>query len=322
MNNNLDSGQLKERLSFLESILDDSHDVIIAGDMQGHVVEFNKGAELLLGYKKEEIIGKPIDILYFNPADRQELVKIMEEKGVVVDHDIKSRSKTGQLIQMSTTMSYLRDEKEHIIGTIGIAKDIRTRKQLEKQRVIKSLTYSILLLLIVGITIIVTYVIATSSNISGETSLLKNELKEYKDRSNQLETVLNQTKKQLTEAQQKSYELKNEKEDIAQQLAQTRQEISRLKIERSDEFTRVSQTLALKEKELENVNQKRVFVPSSAIGKNVIILKKELPFTRMLTTYYWNGRLKEIKKESIVIIDENNQSSEIALEEIWGYKID
>jgi PAS domain S-box-containing protein len=55
-----------ERLRYLENILNFSPDIIVCGDSRGRIVEFNKGAEKLLGYSRNEVVGKPVADLYFN----------------------------------------------------------------------------------------------------------------------------------------------------------------------------------------------------------------------------------------------------------------
>ncbi|MCK4909290.1 MAG: diguanylate cyclase [Planctomycetes bacterium] len=124
---------LKNQVNLLKGYLDYSPDLIVAGDPQGNIVEFNKGAEKLLGYKKEEVLGQPIQDLYFDPRDRKKIMRLVRGKGEVVDYECRLKSKSGQLIYISTTLSYLYDAKKQVVGTIGIAKDIRRRKQLEKE---------------------------------------------------------------------------------------------------------------------------------------------------------------------------------------------
>jgi len=132
--------QLEERANYLQALLDHSPDAIITGDKNGLIIEFNKGAEVLLGYHKHEIIGRPIKSLYVNPNDRNLLMKLLQKHGAAIDYEIRIRTKSGKIIPMSTTTAYLKDRKGNIIGTIGIAKDIRRRKMLEKNLIKMSVT--------------------------------------------------------------------------------------------------------------------------------------------------------------------------------------
>lgn len=288
---------IKKRMEFLESILDDSHDVIIAGDTDGKIVEFNKGAEILLGYKKDEVLGKSIDLLYFNPPDRRRVIKLLEEKGVVVDYDIKGRNKTGQLVHLSTTLSYLRDNHDHIIGTIGIAKDIRKRKEWEKKQARKMFVNTAVVVVLVAGAILITYglVAGVKSSRPGRTPLTENNL----------------------------VPLRTELAQLRENLAKTQQDTIRLKTEKESEVSRLAQQLTMMQKEIDNINQCAIYLPRSAVDKTVVVLKKGSYFSPMWTTMYWKGKLKEVKPDRIVIIEDGtNKAVEIPMQEIGGYKIE
>jgi diguanylate cyclase (GGDEF)-like protein/PAS domain S-box-containing protein len=132
-NDNLKEIKVSERLRYLENVLNFSPDVIVCGDSKGRIVEFNRGAEKLLGYSREEVLGKPITDLYFNPRDRYKIINILQRKGQVVDYETRLKNKSGRMIYISTSVAYLYDESGKLVGTIGIAKDIRRRKELDKK---------------------------------------------------------------------------------------------------------------------------------------------------------------------------------------------
>jgi diguanylate cyclase (GGDEF)-like protein/PAS domain S-box-containing protein len=132
--------RLKERINYLQAMLDQSPDLIIAGDKDGRIVEFNRGAEKMLGYRKEEVLRRPIKELYAHPSERDRLMELMQRYGSVMDYEIRIRTKRGKVLPMSTTLAYLKDSKGNVVGTIGIAKDIRRRKFLEKKLVKMSVT--------------------------------------------------------------------------------------------------------------------------------------------------------------------------------------
>jgi diguanylate cyclase (GGDEF)-like protein/PAS domain S-box-containing protein len=124
---------LMERLRYLESILNFSPDIIVCGDSEGKIVEFNRGAEKLLGFSKKEALGKPVSELYFNPSERNKIINLLQRQGQVIDYETRLKTKTGRMIFISTSVAYIYDENAKMIGTIGIAKDIRRRKELEKK---------------------------------------------------------------------------------------------------------------------------------------------------------------------------------------------
>lgn len=132
-NNNYKAIKVSERLRYLENVLNFSPDIIICGDSNGRIVEFNRGAEKLLGYSRKEVLGKPITDLYFNPRDRYKMINILQRKGQVVDYETRLKNKAGRMIYISTSVAYLYNEFGKLVGTIGIAKDIRRRKELDKK---------------------------------------------------------------------------------------------------------------------------------------------------------------------------------------------
>ena len=118
----------------LAAIVDSSDDAIISKDLHGTITTWNQGAERLLGYRAEEVIGQPGTILM--PEDRQDeeahiLARI--RSGERVDHfETIRRRKDGSLIDLSLTISPVRDDQGRIIGASKIARDITQRKEAER----------------------------------------------------------------------------------------------------------------------------------------------------------------------------------------------
>jgi diguanylate cyclase (GGDEF)-like protein/PAS domain S-box-containing protein len=125
---------LEDRLKYFKALLDHSPDIIVAGNTEGQIVEFNKGAEKLLGYRRDEVVGKKyVRDLYFNPEARNQIMKLVWLHGEVTDSDIQLKTKSGRVRDCSTTMALLKDDTGKVVGTIGIARDISRRKKLERQ---------------------------------------------------------------------------------------------------------------------------------------------------------------------------------------------
>ena len=120
--------------SLLSAIVDSSDDAIISKDLNGTITSWNKSAERLFGYTAEEAIGQTVAALLI-PDDRQEeepdiLAKL--RKGERVDHfETLRRCKDGSLIEISLTISPVRDQHGRIIGASKIARDISERKRSE-----------------------------------------------------------------------------------------------------------------------------------------------------------------------------------------------
>jgi PAS domain S-box-containing protein len=121
----------------LASIVDTSDDAIISKDLDGVVNSWNHGAEAMFGYTASEAIGHTVASLII-PADRQDeeddiLRRI--RRGEAVDHfETVRRHKDGVLLDVSVTISPLRDRRGRIIGASKIARDIGERKQYERHR--------------------------------------------------------------------------------------------------------------------------------------------------------------------------------------------
>jgi PAS domain S-box-containing protein len=124
-----------EIAQYLASIVESSDDAILSKDLNGIITSWNTGAERLFGYTFEEAVGKPITILI--PPDRQdEEPAILERirRGERVDHyETIRRRKHGSLLDISLTVSPVRNAQGKIIGASKIARDITERKRREAQ---------------------------------------------------------------------------------------------------------------------------------------------------------------------------------------------
>lgn len=119
--------------AYLRAILEHSADAIVTTDADARVVEWNPAAEQLFGWKREEIVGQPAERIWEEPEERRKLLRLVEKKGKVIDYETRLKNRDGRAIDISVTMSQLRDEAGVLLGTIGISKDIRKRKRLERE---------------------------------------------------------------------------------------------------------------------------------------------------------------------------------------------
>ena len=119
----------------LAAIVESSDDAIISKDLNGVISSWNKGAERLFGYTAEEAIGQPVTMLI--PEDRfDEEPSILERirSGRKVDHyETVRRRKDGGLVNVSLTVSAVKNESGKVIGASKIARDITQRKRAEKE---------------------------------------------------------------------------------------------------------------------------------------------------------------------------------------------
>ncbi|WP_298255817.1 PAS domain S-box protein [Bradyrhizobium sp.] len=119
----------------LAAIIESSNDAIISKNLDGIVTSWNGGAERIFGYLAEEIIGKPIAVLI--PPDYQndeDVIMGRIRRGQSVEHfQTVRRRKHGGLIDISLSVSPVRNAQGKIIGASKIARDITEHKRSEAQ---------------------------------------------------------------------------------------------------------------------------------------------------------------------------------------------
>ncbi len=119
--------------ALLAAIVDSSDDAIVSKNLDGTITSWNKGAECTFGYTAEEALGKHISLII--PADRQdEETDILRRlrSGERVDHfETVRQRKDRTLLDISVTISPVRDSTGKVIGASKVARDISERKQLD-----------------------------------------------------------------------------------------------------------------------------------------------------------------------------------------------
>jgi len=125
--------ELENIKNYLESILKYSTDMIITTDLTGRIVTFNEGAEQMLGYTREEVIGKLMSDYYFHKGDRDKILNLIQSEEMLANYETQLVRKDGGLIDISLSISLLKDKYGRIIGTVGISKDITDWKKAQKQ---------------------------------------------------------------------------------------------------------------------------------------------------------------------------------------------
>jgi PAS domain S-box-containing protein len=123
--------QVEHRLA---AIVESCDDAIVSKDLNGIIASWNAGAARLFGYTTDEVVGRPITMLI--PSDRQD-----EETGILarirrgerVDHfETVRRRKDGSLVEVSLSISPIRDGDGRIIGASKVARDITERRRAEQ----------------------------------------------------------------------------------------------------------------------------------------------------------------------------------------------
>jgi PAS domain S-box-containing protein len=117
----------------LAAIVDYSDDAIISKNLDGVITSWNKGAEHTFGYSADEAVGKHISLII--PADRRndenDILQRLKS-GERIDHfETVRQRKDGTLLDISVTISAVKDPAGRIIGASKVARDITQRKQLD-----------------------------------------------------------------------------------------------------------------------------------------------------------------------------------------------
>lgn len=126
----------EEAILRLAAIVESSDDAIFSKTTEGIITTWNKGAERIYGYTAEEIIGKSVAIL-IPPNRKNDFPHIMSKlkKGERIEHFETQRfTKDGRIIDVSISVSPLKNKQGKIIGASKIARDITEKKTLERRK--------------------------------------------------------------------------------------------------------------------------------------------------------------------------------------------
>ena len=130
------ASEAKSAAQRLAAIVESSEDAIVAKDLNGIITNWNQGAVRLFGYTADEVIGKPITILI--PVDRineEPAILARIRRGERVDHyETIRRRKDGSLVDISLTVSPIRNAAGAIVGASKIARDISERRRAQERQ--------------------------------------------------------------------------------------------------------------------------------------------------------------------------------------------
>jgi PAS domain S-box-containing protein len=128
-----ESKETERAAAHFAALVASSDDAIMSKTLKGIVTTWNKGAERLYGYTAEEMIGQPVRKLI--PPERHDEEPVILERlarGETIDHyETVRRRKDGSLVDISLTVSPIKDSKGAIIGASKIARDISRLKRTE-----------------------------------------------------------------------------------------------------------------------------------------------------------------------------------------------
>ena len=125
----------EEALRLQAQIIEQIHDSVISTDLDGHITIWNKGAERLYGYTREEAIGKHGSLIY--PEDQwqflQETVIGPLRAAGSYEVEVRNKRRSGEEFRVHLSLSVLRDASGAITGIIGYHMDVTEHRKLEEQ---------------------------------------------------------------------------------------------------------------------------------------------------------------------------------------------
>ncbi len=124
---------LAHETSYLQGILRCSEDMIITTDLDSRIVEFNPGAEKIVGYTAEEVLGQHAGDLWENPEERETIMQEVHTEGSIRNYETRLTTKSGQGVEISLTLSILTSEDGRVLGTVGVSKDITKEKAIKRE---------------------------------------------------------------------------------------------------------------------------------------------------------------------------------------------
>jgi two-component system, cell cycle sensor histidine kinase and response regulator CckA len=123
----------EEELRRLAAIVECSEDAIIASDLNGKITDWNAGAEKMFGYSRDEAAGMPVTIIS-SPERRHEAKEILgkiRKGGRVINQETVRIRQDGRPVDVSLTVSPIRDHAGRLTGSAAIVRDITERIEME-----------------------------------------------------------------------------------------------------------------------------------------------------------------------------------------------
>jgi PAS domain S-box-containing protein len=126
----------EEAAQRIAAIVESSDDAILAKDLNGTIITWNSGAERLFGYTAAEAIGKPVAMLIplDRPNEEPEILGRIRGGEHIVHYETIRQRKDGSLVEISLSVSPIRNRQGQVIGASKIARDITERRRAEEQQ--------------------------------------------------------------------------------------------------------------------------------------------------------------------------------------------
>ncbi len=126
-------GELRSNEQYLESFINNTSDAIVVIDMEGQALRINRAFEKIFGWSSEQVVGQqmlsiPVDLV----AETREVWQRVKDGGQVTGLETKRQRKDLRLIDVSVTVSPIRDDQGKVVALACIYRDITERKRTEE----------------------------------------------------------------------------------------------------------------------------------------------------------------------------------------------
>ncbi len=126
--------KLRETRDYLNNIIESSTDTITVVDMMGIVRDWNKGAEGVMGYRADEVVGTSNKKFFANPEEADRIMELVEREGEIKDYRTTVVRRDGRGIQITMSAAVLKDKQGVPIGTVRVSRDI-TKEVVFEERI-------------------------------------------------------------------------------------------------------------------------------------------------------------------------------------------
>ena len=124
--------ELRETKEFLENIMESSVDGIVTTNLKGKITYMNLAMEEMIKYRREEVLGKHISLVYVRGIqEARDVMGLLRAGERAENYEMEVRRKDGDTLVILNSLFLVRDEEGQVIGTAGIFKDISSQKLLE-----------------------------------------------------------------------------------------------------------------------------------------------------------------------------------------------
>ena len=124
--------ELGQAQQYARSIIDSSLDMIVATNIDFNINEFNSAAEATFGYKREEVMGQPLSMLFSDEQETTKVVGRITEDGSLAN-EIINRKKDGTFFISFLSASLIKNESGETMGAMGVSRDITSLKKAEEE---------------------------------------------------------------------------------------------------------------------------------------------------------------------------------------------